>query len=98
MQKLLQNIEKAKSIAEHISIILIYQNTGFLDRSKAIEVYKSFNLAHSDFNILMNITAVTTNTLIQIDSATDEIIIENLKKQILWTTSEDFLKSKGISI
>ena len=77
MQELLQNIEKAKSIAEHISIILTYQNTGFLDRSKAIEVYKSFNLAHTDYTIYMNRKAVITDTLIQIESATDTTIVDN---------------------
>ena len=44
MQELLRNIDKTKSITEHISIILKYQQTGIFDRAKAIEVYKSFNL------------------------------------------------------
>ncbi len=98
MQELLQNIEKAKSITEHISIILTYQNTGFLDRSKAIEVYTSFNFAHKDYTILINTKAVITDTLIQIDSATDRTIIDNLRSQVLWATSEEYLKSIGIMI
>ena len=80
MQEFLQNIENAKSIAEHISIILTYQNTGLLDRARAVEVYKSFNLAHSDYIIFMNTKAVITNTLIQIDSVTDRTIIDNFEK------------------
>ena len=98
MQEIFQNIEKTKSIAEHISIILKYQHTGLFDRSKAIEVYKSFNLAHADYNIIMNTTTVVTNSLIQIDSATDEIIVENLKKQALWATSEECLRKLGINL
>jgi len=98
MQELLQNIEKAKSIAEHISIILTYQNTGFLDKEKAIEIYKSFNFAHTDYTILMNTKAVISDTLIQIDTATDRTIIDNLRSQVLWATSEEYLKSIGIMI
>jgi hypothetical protein len=96
MQEILQNIDKTKSIAEHILIILKYQQTGLFDRAKALEVYKSFNLIHSDYNILMNETAAATNSRIQIDSATDEIIVENLKRQAVWSVGADYLKNIGI--
>lgn len=98
MQEIFQNIDKTKSIAEHISIILKYQQTGVFDRSKALEVYKSFNLTHADYNILMNETAAATNSLIQIDSVPDEIVVENLKRQTLWTVGADYLKNIGITL
>lgn len=96
MQEIFQNIDKTKSIGEHISIILKYQQTRMFDRAKALEVYKSFNLTHTDYNILMNETAVATNTLIQIDSVPNAIIIENLKQQALWAVGEEFLNNIGI--
>ena len=98
MQGILHNIDKTKSIAEHIPIILKYQQTGLFDRAKALEVYKAFNLTHADYNILMNETAVATNSLIQIDSAPNEIIVENLKRQALWTVGVEYLKNIGIKI
>ena len=98
MQEIFQNIDKTKSIAEHISIILKYQQTGLFDRAKALEVYKSFNLIHSDYNIFMNETAAATNSLILIDSATDEIIVENLTRQALWAVGADYLKNIGIPL
>ena len=98
MQEFLQNIERTKSITEHISIILNYQQTRFIDRSKAAELYKSFNRTHPDYTIIMNTTAAMTNTLIQIDSAPDVVIVENLKKQVLWAAGEEYMKSAGIII
>lgn len=98
MQELLRTIEKTKSIADHISIILKYQQTGLLDRLRALEVYKSFNINHTEYNIVMHTNAVITNSLIQIDLATDAEIIDNLKKQIIWATSEEYLRNIGIKI
>ena len=98
MREIFQNIDKTKSMAEHILIILKYQQTGLFDRAKALEVYKSFNLTHEDYNIFMNETAAATNSLIQIDSATDEIIVENLKRQALWAVGADYLKNIGIPL
>lgn len=96
MQDILQTIERQKAIAEHISIILNYQYTNLLDREKAIEIYKKFNLTHADYNIMMNTEAAVTNSLIQIDSATDEVIVDNLKKQALWAMGEEYLINLGI--
>ncbi len=55
-----QTVEKAKSIAEHISIIRDYQQMGLFDRPKALEIYKKFNREHADYCVLMNTTAVAT--------------------------------------
>lgn len=41
MQNPFQTVEKTKSVAEHISIIRDYQQTGLFDRGKAQEVYKN---------------------------------------------------------
>ena len=60
MQNPFQTVEKAKSIAEHISIIRDYQQTGLLDKTKAIEVYRKFNYEHQDYYAAMNTTAVAT--------------------------------------
>ena len=69
-----QTVEKAKSIAEHISIIRDYQQTGLFDRPKALEIYKKFNLENADYCVLMNATAAATNSSIQIDSAGDKFL------------------------
>ncbi len=98
MQNFFQPIEGKKSIAEHVSIILSYQHTGLLDRKKAIDVYKTFNFTHADYNIIMNTTAAVTNSLIQIDLAPDNVIIENLKKQALWAMGEEYLRNSDIKI
>lgn len=44
MQNPFLTVEKAKSIAEHISIIREYQQRGLLDRTKALEIYKNLIL------------------------------------------------------
>ena len=46
----------------------------------------------------MNATAVATNSGIQIDSASDQILVDNLKRQALWAVGEEFLKGIGIII
>ena len=96
MQNPFQTVEKAKSIAEHISLIREYQQSGLLDRTKALEIYKKFNFEHEDYCTLMNATAAATNSSIQIDSASDQILVDNLKRQALWAVAEAFLKGMGI--
>ena len=95
MQNPFQTVEKAKSIAEHISIIREYQQMGLLDRTKALEIYKKFNFEHEDYCTLMNATAVATNSSIQIDSASDQILVDNLKRQALWAVGEESLIEMG---
>ena len=98
MQNPFQTVEKAKSISEHISVIREYQQRGLLDRTEAIEIYKKFNFEHEDYCTLMNATAAATNSSIQIDSAGDQILVANLKRQALWAVGEEFLKGMGIII
>ena len=98
MQNPFQAVEKTKSIAEHISVIREYQQRGLLDRTEAIEIYKKFNFEHEDYCTLMNATATATNSSIQIDSAGDQILVANLKRQALWAVGEEFLKDIGIII
>ena len=93
-----QTVEKAKSIADHVSIICEYQQTGLFNRGKALEVYKKFNLEHTDYCVLMNTTAAATNSSIQIDSASDQSLVENLKRQALWAIGKEYLASMGIII
>lgn len=93
-----QTGEKTKSITEHISIILEYQQRGLLDRTKAIEIYKKFNFEHEDYCTLMNATAAATNSSIQIDSASDQILVDNLKRQALWAIGEESLIEMGVII
>ena len=95
MQNPFQTVEKAKSIAEHISLIREYQQSGLLDRTKALEIYKKFNFEHEDYCTLMNATAVATNSSIQIDSAGDQILVDNLKRQALWAVGEESLIEMG---
>lgn len=96
MQNPFQTGEKTKSIAEHISIIREYQQRGLLDRTNALKIYKKFNFEHEDYCTLMNATAAATNSNIQIDSAGDQILVDNLKRQALWAVGEEFLKGMGI--
>lgn len=93
-----QTVEKAKSIAEHISIIRDYQQTGLFDRPKALEIYKKFNLENADYCVLMNTTAAATNSSIQMDSASDQILVDNLISQALWAVGKEVLASVGITI
>ena len=46
----------------------------------------------------MNTTAAATNSSIQIDSASDKILVENLKSQALWAVGKESLLSMGIII
>lgn len=98
MQNPFQVVEKAKSIAEHISIIRDYQQTGLFDRPKALEIYKKFNLENADYCVLMNTRATATNSSIQIDSASDQILVDNLISQALWAGGKEVLASVGIII
>lgn len=98
MQNPFQTGEKTKSIAEHISVISEYQQRGLLDRTKTLKIYKKFNFEHEDYCTLMNATAAATNSSIQIDSAGDQILVANLKRQALWAVGEEFLKGMGIII
>lgn len=98
MQNPFQTVEKAKSIAEHISLIREYQQSGLLDRTKALEIYKKFNFEHEDYCTLMNATAAATNSSIQIDSASDQILVDNLKRQALWAVGEESLIEMGVII
>lgn len=98
MQNPFLTVEKAKSIAEHISIIREYQQSGLLDRTKALEIYKKFNFEHEDYCTLMNATATATNSSIQIDSAGDQILVANLKRQALWAVGEESLIEMGVII
>ena len=98
MQNPFLTVEKAKSIGEHISIIREYQQSGLLDRTKALEIYKKFNFEHEDYCTLMNATAAATNSSIQIDSASDQILVDNLKRQALWAVGEESLIEMGVII
>ena len=98
MQNPFLTVEKAKSITEHISIIREYQQSGLLDRTKALEIYKKFNFEHEDYCTLMNATAAATNSSIQIDSASDQILVDNLKRQALWAVGEESLIEMGVII
>ena len=46
----------------------------------------------------MNTTGTVTNSLIQIDSAPDDVVVENLKKQVLWAMGEEYLRNSGVKI
>jgi hypothetical protein len=98
MQNPFQTAEKAKSIAEHVSIIRIYQQTGLLDKAKAIEVYRKFNYKHQDYYAAMNATAIITNSRIQIDSSDNKNLVDNLISQALWAVGKEVLASMGVII
>jgi len=98
MQNPFQTVEKAKSVAEHVSIIRDYQQTGLFDRPKALEIYKKFNLENADYCVLMNTTAAVTNSSIQIDSSDNKILVDNLISQALWAVGKESLLSMGIII
>ena len=98
MTNVFQTSEKAKSIAEHMSIILEYQNTGLFDRERATDIYKKFNAEHPDYNLALNVTAVASNTLTKIDYLPNNTLIYNLKLQAEWALGKEYLKSFGITV
>ena len=93
-----QNTEKAKSIAEHISIIRQYQQLGIFNRDKAREICKRFNAENPEYNSTISVAAKITKSLTSIDFLTDKELIDNLKYQIVWTMGEEYLKSCEIEI
>jgi hypothetical protein len=93
-----QNTEKAKSIAEHISIIRQYQQIGIFNRDKAREICKRFNAENPEYNSTISVAAKITNSLTSIDFLADKELINNLKYQVIWIMGEDYLKSYGIEI
>lgn len=96
MDNFIGTIEKVKTIEEHISIIREYQQSGYLDRKKAVEKFKMFNQEHPDYTSITNAAFLASKNLIQIDYATDEIIVSNLKLQAVWIIGKEKLKSFGI--
>ncbi len=98
MTNVFQNSEKAKSIAEHINIILKYQQTGIFDRYRAREICKRFNIENPEYSSAISTVAITTNNLISIDTASDNVLINNLKLQAVWSMGEEYLKTIGITV
>ena len=94
----LNTIDNQKTIAEHTTLILTYQNTGFLDKENAIKKYTDFNLMHPDYYATMRLETCLTNTNINIEDAPSGIIINNLSAQLLWLAGEEYLKTVGIKI
>lgn len=93
-----QDTRKAKSIAEHISIIRQYQQIGIFNRDKAREICKKFNVENPEYSSVISAAAIATNNLTSIDTAPDNVLINNLILQASWTMGEEYLKSFGIQI
>ena len=98
MTNIFQTSEKAKSIAEHINIIRQYQQTDSFDRDRAREICKRFNVENPEYSSAISAAAIATNNLTSIDSAPDNVLINNLILQASWTMGEEYLKSFGIQI
>lgn len=96
MQNPFKDIDKEKIIEEHSSIICNYNKTGFLDRENAIEKYIAFNKKYYEYYSKKEVIITATNTSIKINDATNDVIIDNLKSQLLWLTGSDYLKRLGI--
>lgn len=58
MTNLFQSVEKAKTIAEHINIILKYQQTGIFDRDRAREICKRFNVENPEYSSAISAAAI----------------------------------------
>lgn len=93
-----QDTRKAKSIAEHIYIIRQYQRTGIFNRDRAREICKKFNIENPEYNSVISAAAITTNNLTSIDTASDNVLINNLKLQAVWAMGEEYLKTIGITV
>ena len=94
----LNDINNANTIAEHTTIILTYKNTGCLDKENAIKKYKNFNSMHPDYYAVMSLETCLTNTNINIENASTEVIINNITSQLIWLAGEEYLKTVGIRI
>ena len=93
-----QDIGKAKSIAEHINIIRQYQQTDCFDRDRAREICKRFNIENPEYSSTISAVAIATNNLTSIDTAPDNILINNLILQASWTMGEEYLRTIGITV
>lgn len=96
MQYPFKDTDKEKTIAEHTLIILNYKKTGLLDRENAIAKFKDFNTKYPDYNISQTTVNIMKNTLIHIESATDDVIAGNLYSQLSWLVDSEYLKTLGI--
>lgn len=98
MTNIFQTSKEAKSIVEHINIILQYQQKGIFNRDRAREICKTFNTENPEYNSTISAISITTNNLTSIDAAPDNVLINNLKLQVSWAMGEEYLKSFGISV
>lgn len=98
MTNVFQTSEKAKSIAEHITIILKYQQIGIFNRDRALEICKRFNVENPEYSSIISAAAIATNNLTSIDTAPDSVLINNLILQASWTMGEEYLKTIGITV
>ena len=93
-----QNTGKAKSIAEHINIIRQYQQTDCFDRDRAREICKRFNVENPEYSSAISAVAIATNNLTSIDTAPDNVLINNLILQASSTMGEEYLRTIGITV
>lgn len=84
MQNPFQDIDREKTIAEHEKIVSDYEYHKILNRQDAIEKYIAFNSKYPDYYQTLNFTATITNTLDSVQNLSDNILIQNIKAQLLW--------------
>ena len=89
-----KQIDDTKTAAEHEAIILKYQNTGYLDRVDAIQKYNNFNDSHPEYYISMTTAATVLGSAAQIDQVSNDVIVGNLKAQLLYITRKNMLGDK----
>lgn len=93
---MLKDLDRENTSAEHLSIILNYNKTKLLDRKNAIKKYIDFNKKYPEYNEQKEVFTTLTHSSIQIEHASDEVIVNNLYSQLLWFSGSGYLKSYGI--
>ena len=76
-----------KDITDRVEIIQNYQNTGYLDRNKAIQMIKELRLTDNDV-CKATVAGIAVGGSVPFDQISDQGIINELKMQVAVLTAK----------
>ena len=85
-------IDGVKTLVEHEVIILHYKRTGQLDRGHAIQVYRGFSAKNPGYITAVQAQAAIFHDSIDLAMASDNVIVENLNRQIMYFGGKNLLE------